>query len=261
MGFLYRFLNEKGEVIYIGKTVSQKLEIRMKNHAHLSVEAYLEKKKVEYVEIENQSDLAVYEIIFINHYKPKYNQANKYDEKLSITIPEFAWYDASQTKRQYVNCKKTRKRNITAINNQMNKLINQIELYNSCGSIVPDMIRYFKVAQCQITDETIESINLKSKKNEYANYPFTGTYDQLDILTNNMVIRIDEYVNMKGFYFYGMLAETYPEDEEEGKYILTIRKHLLPYLYCIKDNLNRECSKAKYKLDKMQIELHSLLKT
>lgn len=257
MGFLYRFLNEKGEIIYIGKTLSKNLLTRMNGHNHLPPEAYMEKSKVECVEIESKGDLAIYEMVYINKYKPKYNKANKYDDEMQISIPELQWIISNDKNNE--RTKKTRERRM---NNSINMLINQIEKYDSCELIVQDMMRYFEVKQRLISDDNIKSLNFESENEESEGFDFVGSKNEYDIIMENMYIPVHEYAKIEVCCCcYGMLSRAYPVVEDEGVIKISIRKHLLPYLYCIKDNLARECNKTKNKLEKMKIELHSLLKT
>lgn len=80
--YLYRFLNNTGEVIYVGKT-ERELRQRMKehfgNHGHLKEEVYSEVKYVEYLEFNSKSTMDYLEIYFINLYNCKYNTQNKSD--------------------------------------------------------------------------------------------------------------------------------------------------------------------------------------
>ncbi len=91
--YIYRFLDKDENIIYIGKT--HDIKGRLNNHnnsGHLSSECYCECSCVQYIELSSASDRDVYEIYFINKYKPKYNKQSKRDDELTIKLPEdFRW--------------------------------------------------------------------------------------------------------------------------------------------------------------------------
>lgn len=83
--FVYRFLDEKKNIIYIGKT--DNLKRRMREHetnGHLSKKAYSETKTVEYIKFNSEIDQYLGEILLINKYRPKYNSSYLSKGKCSI---------------------------------------------------------------------------------------------------------------------------------------------------------------------------------
>lgn len=68
---VYRFLNAKNEVIYVG--VTEDLEKRIKNHSHLCEDCYWETYRIEYIEFDDLDTAKFIEEYFIRTYKPKYN--------------------------------------------------------------------------------------------------------------------------------------------------------------------------------------------
>lgn len=60
--YVYRFKNEDGIIIYVGKTVN--LENRFKNHEHMTEDV----KIIEYIECASEADMAWKEIYYINLY-------------------------------------------------------------------------------------------------------------------------------------------------------------------------------------------------
>ena len=77
MGFyLYRFVDIKGEIIYIGRTNNIKrriLEEHFTEKTHIVRQCYLEINQIEYTEISNESEEVAYEAVLINRMRPKYN--------------------------------------------------------------------------------------------------------------------------------------------------------------------------------------------
>lgn len=68
---VYRFLNSKHEVIYIGK--AKDLKKRLNGHSHLTDECYVEKVEVEYITFKTEDDMNFAEKYFIMKFNPKYN--------------------------------------------------------------------------------------------------------------------------------------------------------------------------------------------
>ena len=79
-GYVYKFLDEKNNVLYIGKTVN--MEQRMKNHfskkSHLAnTDLYSKVQRIEYLTCKDEFEALQKELTYINLYKPKYNTASK----------------------------------------------------------------------------------------------------------------------------------------------------------------------------------------
>lgn len=93
--YLYRFINGKGEIIYIGRTNDLKRRI-LKEHftinTHLKNECYLEIEKIEYTEVV-ESEQVAYEAILINENRPKYNKQFKDEGCFRVQLPQFEWIE------------------------------------------------------------------------------------------------------------------------------------------------------------------------
>ena len=80
MAYVYRFLDSKYNVIYIGKTC-RKLESRMEEHfggkGHLDKQWYKDTCRIEYLKFKTDADSLLVETYLINKYRPQYNKANK----------------------------------------------------------------------------------------------------------------------------------------------------------------------------------------
>ena len=68
MYYVYRFLDKKQNVIYVGKS-KMNLESRFKNHTHLPKECYSMVHKIQYIICKTESDMSIKEIFYINKYK------------------------------------------------------------------------------------------------------------------------------------------------------------------------------------------------
>ena len=78
MSYVYRFLDTRGKVIYIGKTIN--IHNRMKQHfkgGHLPLECYKSVSRIEYQKYRTESDSLIMETYYITKYNPKYNQLQK----------------------------------------------------------------------------------------------------------------------------------------------------------------------------------------
>lgn len=82
---IYRFLNNKKEVIYIGK--AKNLLTRLNNHNHLPAKCYNETTLIEYIKFKTGDDVDFAERYFIGKYKPKYNTMLK-GKTLTFNIQE-----------------------------------------------------------------------------------------------------------------------------------------------------------------------------
>lgn len=91
--FIYRFIDESGSILYIGRT--KDLKVRLCQHyknGHLDPACYELTKRIEYIELSNESEMHVLEIYFINKYKPPYNKRDKKEGDLNMRIDrEFEW--------------------------------------------------------------------------------------------------------------------------------------------------------------------------
>ncbi len=77
--YTYRFVDNKGEIIYIGKTVD--INRRMGEHfggkGHLAKECYSSTARIDYQKHKTESDSLIAETYLITKYNPKYNKLQK----------------------------------------------------------------------------------------------------------------------------------------------------------------------------------------
>lgn len=74
--YIYRFKNQKEEVIYIGKTID--IDSRINKHSHLDRKCYDEVRIIEYITLNTIDDMDLAKRYLIAKYKPKYNKTYKY---------------------------------------------------------------------------------------------------------------------------------------------------------------------------------------
>ena len=92
---LYKIYYEHG-IMYLGRT-KQPLQDRIRGHLfkkpmHRSIDINLV-SKVEYAEFESEADMNLYEIYYINLYKPPLNVDDKCKDKLTVALPEVLWQE------------------------------------------------------------------------------------------------------------------------------------------------------------------------
>ena len=79
-GYVYRFMSDKNQVLYVGKTVN--MDQRMKHHfskkSHLAhTDLYTRVQRIEYMTCKSEYEALQKELAYINFYKPRYNSASK----------------------------------------------------------------------------------------------------------------------------------------------------------------------------------------
>lgn len=94
MSYVYRFLNEENQVIYVGK--AKEIESRINSHfnkgGHLNKECYQETKKVEYIKTGGKTETEIKEKYYICKYKPKWNKnGNRENDVVSFELPKENW--------------------------------------------------------------------------------------------------------------------------------------------------------------------------
>ncbi|NFH00846.1 hypothetical protein FC831_11070 [Clostridium botulinum] len=86
---VYRFINNKDQIIYSGKALDLEKRLNKRGHrsGHLQKQCYDEIAVIEYVELENENDMDFAEKYYIQKYNPIYNDvyANK---PISIEIKD-----------------------------------------------------------------------------------------------------------------------------------------------------------------------------
>ena len=105
MYYVYRFLSVEEEILYVGytKNIKKRLNIHFTN-GHLPSECYEKIKRIEYIEVQLKSEAIIYEIYYINKFKPKFNTRDKELHDLEIEFKDIDWkildYDMSKNKHK-----------------------------------------------------------------------------------------------------------------------------------------------------------------
>ena len=99
MSYVYRFIDGKGNIIYVGKTVN--INNRMQQHfsnGHLAKECYNTVAKIEYQKYKTESDSLIMETYYITKYSPKYNKLQQSRDLPTIEFNEGSWRTYKQFK-------------------------------------------------------------------------------------------------------------------------------------------------------------------
>lgn len=92
--YVYKFLNNNNEVIYVGITGCLKGRIRSQHftsHGHLPNECYEETEVVVYSECITSDDVKIKERYLINRLSPKYNVKMNNGSQFGFEIDDFNW--------------------------------------------------------------------------------------------------------------------------------------------------------------------------
>jgi len=78
---VYKLFDKNKKLVYVGKSIN------LGNRLHGSLK---ERKCLffSYALVENKSDVGIYEAYYISKYKPEFNTDGKYDDALSVKLPE-----------------------------------------------------------------------------------------------------------------------------------------------------------------------------
>lgn len=93
-GFILYKIFYGNDIVYLGRT-KQPLQNRIRGHLfkkpmHRSININLV-TKIEYAEFKTEADMNLYEIYYINFYKPTLNIDDKVKDNLTITLPDVEW--------------------------------------------------------------------------------------------------------------------------------------------------------------------------
>lgn len=86
---VYRLIDKKSNILYVGKSKNLKNRIRNNSHTskHLSSECYNQTSLIEYIKFDYENDMDFAEQYYIQKYKPKYNTIYQ-KKQITIDVPE-----------------------------------------------------------------------------------------------------------------------------------------------------------------------------
>lgn len=98
--YIYRYFNEKLDVIYVGLT-ERPLKERVREHK--VEELQKETAFIDYAIVNTKTDMEIYEIFYINKYLPKYNIKSVDSQRTTIQLPELEFQVFSHISYQKEN--------------------------------------------------------------------------------------------------------------------------------------------------------------
>lgn len=98
MPYIYKFLDEQDNVIYIGRTNNIIRRIRNEHFSntkqgHLPQACYNQTANVHYAEVASQNEAKMYELYYIEQYHPIYNQADIGGGAFSFELEALIWQE------------------------------------------------------------------------------------------------------------------------------------------------------------------------
>lgn len=90
MAYVYRFVDVDEKCSYVGYT-GQTLDKRISQHmekGHLDKSCYNSIHKIEYKKYKTKADAQIFEVYYINKFKPRYNKLNKQNDNLTIELED-----------------------------------------------------------------------------------------------------------------------------------------------------------------------------
>jgi excinuclease UvrABC nuclease subunit len=107
IGYVYRFLDKEGVVLYVGFT-TQELKHRLYqhfNHGHLKDFVYNSTYKIQYFEDDNKTNGRIYELAAINEFGSLFNKDGNYMQKSTIIgdiLNQKQWVDLEFDIEKYI---------------------------------------------------------------------------------------------------------------------------------------------------------------
>lgn len=103
MSYVYKFIDYRDKIIYIGKT--NNIEYRIKQHfsknGHLPKKCYEYVKEIWFIEVNGKTNVDIYETFLINKYVPRYNVEKKFQEMIDLHKNDFISLEEIDWKQLY----------------------------------------------------------------------------------------------------------------------------------------------------------------
>ena len=94
---IYMFYDDNGEIVYVGKTIQ--FRRRMQRH-FVSEEGRFKDKgitRIDMAKTKSEADMHLYEMYYINKYKPEYNEKDLGYDELTVELPSLIFEDMEVT--------------------------------------------------------------------------------------------------------------------------------------------------------------------
>lgn len=198
MYYVYRFLDEKEKIIYIGRT--ENLNDRLtKQHftirGHLSQECYKEVKKVEVAELRSRSEMKMYEIYFINKNNPKYNVIDNKQDEFQFQLPDVEWVEFTGKKEA------SHTEEVSKLEKKVEKLKVEVKEYKSREKVIQEesgKLFDMTLRRVQIMDYILKRAGVDYDKDDFLRLVLDVGYVN-DVVVKGEEKTVQEYYNEKGW--------------------------------------------------------------
>ena len=173
------------EVIYVGKSNTD-IEKRIQCHSREDkFQKYLANSDVYYCFLPNEATTDIYELYYINKYRPVLNATSKYDdEPVGVTVADIEW--SKYTPSKYW-CSKQKKKPSAVIQYNNTKILWLQGMKTSCKSISESLSELKSVIDRSI-DDICFFCNLLQKNDDYNQFePYVDYKDKL--------LKIGKFIN------------------------------------------------------------------
>jgi len=184
--YIYKWVYRITNVLYVGKTTN--LQTRTNHHKNDKI--WLSKDvELYYAELPNKTDMDIYEIYYINKYKPKYNTRFMNNIEFSIELPKLD-FKLYEQKNKNENPKSFYNEPVILNNNETGKYlknlymeVNNLDVFKVKNSYLYEVIKnyhydFIKLIYdlCAGFEEKDNKILLNKRKTLYFNSPRVDFY-------------------------------------------------------------------------------------
>jgi len=102
--YIYYFVNEKDEVVYVGRTADIKRRINQHfgSNGHLKESEYNDVKLIKYAPLSSENEARIYETYYISKWKPTYNSVHSNGGPVNFNLPDlfFRVFELNSDKKE-----------------------------------------------------------------------------------------------------------------------------------------------------------------
>ena len=139
MFYVYRFINQDNQIIYVGRTVN--ITTRMSAHfgksGHLPIDCYKSVARIDYLSVKTKNDMKIKELYYISKYKPQYNTADMHDTSLTLNELEDAWVVYEKSKNNAPHLFETLKQKMKTLSKKNTELQQTVEQLKNERVVLP----------------------------------------------------------------------------------------------------------------------------
>lgn len=158
--YVYKFCNKENQIIYVGKSndLTRRMNEHFSDYGHLPKECYNNVAKIDFIVLNSEIDMNIYELYYINLYKPYFNIKDKSENNMELKLPEKIWITYLDKENEENNTFKFQSDAIQNLKNKINTINKKVvakKLTNNSNELA---ILDFSEWKCFLND-IIENIN------------------------------------------------------------------------------------------------------